>query len=158
MGFHIQKFCHAIAAEVRRSTFFCMVDIIFCQNLREIIGFHRNIVLWIFWRAFMCVLTFLYKKITFWFLALMSNSRSDKVTQCLCMYIVYPLKYFCVLYLCLKGVSWVAQWSIKDFHRCCKDVKRMFQGSFKGISGVFLECFKRVSRVFEPHFLRKCYK
>ena len=50
MGFHTQKFCHAIAAELRLSTFFsennfCKVDVIFCQNLREIIGFHRNIVM-----------------------------------------------------------------------------------------------------------------
>ena len=69
MGFHVQKFCHAIAAELRLSTFFSennfsKVNIIFRQNLQKIIGSHRNFVLGILRGAFvrvlsLCVLTFL---------------------------------------------------------------------------------------------------
>ena len=33
MGFHTQKISHATAAELRLSTFFCMADVIFWQNL-----------------------------------------------------------------------------------------------------------------------------
>ena len=69
MGFHTQKFCHAIAAELRLGTFFSennfsKVNIIFRQNLQKIIGSPRNFVLGILGGAFvrvlsLCVLTFL---------------------------------------------------------------------------------------------------
>ena len=46
-----------------------------------------------------------------------------------------------------------------SFKECFKEVSKVFQGRFKGVSGKFQKCFKEVSRVFQGSFKgvsRKC--
>ena len=67
------------------------------------------------------------------FLAAMSSSRSDEVTQSVCMFV--PFFSFSVSGVCIT-------------FGCFKEVSRMFQESFKGVSRKFLGCFNEVSRKF----------
>ena len=80
------------------------------------------------------------------FLAAMSSSRSDDVTQsvCLCVTFFYieaikaldcfksVVIVFEVFPDCLKGVG------------CFLSVSSLFEGCFKSVSRVFIECFKSV--------------
>ena len=42
--------------------------------------------------------------------------------------------------------------SLEFLVHCFKKVSRVFQGSFKGVSGKFQGCFKEVPRVFQGGF------
>ena len=67
------------------------------------------------------------------FLAAMSSSRSDEVTQCVCMFV--PFFSFSVFGVCS---TWVFQGSFKGvlrkFKGCCKEFSGKFQGFFKDVS------------------------
>ena len=67
------------------------------------------------------------------FLAAMSSSRSDDVTKFVCLFVCLSvcLESFCLI-LRIQSI-----WS------------KMFWGSCKGISGVYVWSFKEVSRVFQ---------
>ena len=95
------------------------------------------------------------------FLAAMSSSRSDDVTQSVRSFVrmsVRPkgvslsLKRICsdieidgVLQGSFKGVS-------RKFQGCFKKVSSVFQGSFKNVSREFQGCVKEVLRVFQGGF------
>ena len=89
------------------------------------------------------------------FLAAMSSSRSDDVTQsvrpCVVLFLFWNISKMSVSSIsrvfqeCFKGVSRV-------FQGCFKGVPRVFQGCFNGgVSRVVFQgwCFKGVSRVFQ---------
>ena len=79
------------------------------------------------------------------FLAAMSSSRSDVVTQ-----YVFP----CFRVCCRPSPFSVLEvaTSPKEFQWCFKEVSRVFQGSFREISRVFKKSSKDVSSKFEGCF------
>ena len=81
------------------------------------------------------------------FLAAMSSSRSDDVTQS-----VRP----CVVLFLFWNISKMSVSSIsRVFQECFKGVSRVFQGCFKGVSRVFQGCFRGVLTVV---FQGWCFK
>ena len=82
------------------------------------------------------------------FLAAMSSSRSDGVTQSVCPSLFFHLVFLEFVVHCFKKVSRVFQGSFKGvprkFQGCFKEVSRVFQGSLKGVSGKFKGCFKHI--------------
>ena len=73
------------------------------------------------------------------FLAAMSSSRSDVVTQCVRSSVIN------------EGVL-IKPKKAKKFQGCFEEVSRVFRGSFKGVSRKFQRCSKKVSSVFQESF------
>ena len=90
------------------------------------------------------------------FLAAMSSSRSDVVTQsvrsCVCPFFSFSvlgiLSSLKVFQWCFKKVLRVFEFS-RMFPVSLKGVYKKFQGNFKGISIKFRGCFKLVYREFQ---------
>ena len=75
------------------------------------------------------VVPMVFSKILRSFLAVMSSSRSDNVTQFVCVFVpFFPFNVFGVFFT----------------FGCFKEVSRLFQKSFKGVSRKFRGCFKDV--------------
>ena len=97
--------------------------------------------------------------IPFQFLAAMSSSRSDVVTQCVrpfvLLFLLVSLKFLLVL-KSFNGVSSLFKGYL-EFKGSFKDVLRKFYGCLQKISGVFPGCFKEVSRVFQGTDIEKIH-
>ena len=102
------------------------------------------------------------------FLAAMSSSRSDVVTQFVFPFVrpFIPFFSFSVLWVC-SAFSMLFQESLKDVFKlndvqgcfkevfgCLQKVPRVFWKSLKGVSRKFQECFKEDWRVFQWSFKR----
>ena len=93
----------------------------------------------------------------------MSSSRSDVVTQCVCLSVFSFVPFFLLVslnfHLFLKSFNVVSRQfkGYLKFNGSFKEVLRVFHGSFKGVSRKFNECFKEDSRVFQGSF-RGCFK
>ena len=71
------------------------------------------------------------------FLAAMSSSRSEDVTKSVCLLVVFFL--VCSIQ-CIRS---------KMFQGCLKNVLRVFQGSFKGVSRKFEGCLQKVLKAVQ---------
>ena len=82
-------------------------------------------------------------RIFFWFLAAMSSSRSDGVTQ-------FVRPFVRTLFFLLVSLEFVVHLDVpRKFQGCFKKVSRLLQESFKGVSRKFNGCFKELSRMFQ---------
>ena len=77
------------------------------------------------------------------FLAVMSSSRSDDVTNSVCLCVVILLSLDILKYLNVDVYR-----DYRVLQGCLMGVSKVFQGSFKGVSRMFYGCFKHVSRMF----------
>ena len=91
-----------------------------------------------------------FRNFPLYFLAAMSSSRSDGVTQ----FVRPSVRSFVrnLFFLLVSLESRVFQGSLRIFQGSFKGVSRVFQGCFKGVSRVFQGSFKGVSRKFQGRF------
>ena len=82
------------------------------------------------------------------FLAAMSSSRSDVVTQSVRLSVCPFVRSFVTFFLSLVSLKSVASNSVKGIYFESRCVSRVFQGSFKGVTRKFQGCFKEVPRIF----------
>ena len=88
-----------------------------------------------------------YKTFVDFFLAAMSSTRSDIVTQCVRLFVCVSMCVsLCLLFVYLKFLLVLKSFNgvSRQFKGCLK-----FSGSFKDVSRKFQGCFKQISRVFK---------